>query len=165
MLKILYPLHIKTAAMVISILIIGFIHEQRAFANCNKVTLNEAIYASQRLDAKAEPLIMQLAQCENVAIKQQTVFWGAFYFAMQKDENKIVSLIDKTFVEAASDAERDQIYFEARRGRWLRLREKIETGEPDYLSNLNARIILAHSFYLTRRYREGLRRRPGGLCR
>ena len=129
---------------------------QNAMGACDKKTLNEGIYAAQTLSTASPTFLNKLALCPQMAIKEQAVFWGAFYFKMTNNESQTVNLIDKAFSEPKSAAEQDQIYFQARRGRWQRLKKKIDSGEPEYLANLNARIILAHSLFYSRRYEDGL---------
>lgn len=130
---------------------------QPVFANCDKGTLNTTIYKAQTLAEDSRNYITELLNCPEVSIREQAVFWGAFYFAMTEKEGETLGIIEKAFSSPKSSSEKDQLYFKARRGNWAPLKKKIDSGDPAYLDDLNGRIILAHSLFYNHKYQEGLK--------
>ncbi|SMF13159.1 hypothetical protein [Pseudobacteriovorax antillogorgiicola] len=124
--------------------------------NCTKAKLNKAIYLVQTLQSESIPLIEALAVCPSISVREQAVFWGAFYYALTKQESKTVGLIESAFPYKAAKTSQQHIYYQARRGQWRPLKSKIESGDPLYLDNLNARLILAHSLMYSHRFEDAM---------
>ncbi len=124
---------------------------------CNQSDLIQYINTSQKLDRSTSPLAFELIKCQSHSIKMQAAFWGVFYFESIKKTSYAVELINRAFPYQKGLTGKPAIILRAQRGDWMPLKTKIDQSDPEYLTDLEAHLVLARSLVFDRQFSEALK--------